>query len=620
MAPAPPRHQYGYPQPRSERPAWHGAAASLAAESKVPDFGNAFRDIDNLYGGGAPRSRSSTPERRYWRPHGRDVLSGQSPPPASVPMHRHEESASSTTPLMDHNGTLPRQSPSPVRRKQLSPVGAPAAIPFADRTYEQSRRASPRVTRDDGYGSYDNVQPRGFTHKPASSFPSQRDENPISYDRPTYRDRQSPAADRNDFEGVEGGRHSNAPLPASEFINASSKAERSDWLDEQSHSKKRMKWLIGAIIALLVIAGAVGGAVGGVLASKKSSHGSSASSHGAISTSAAGVYDFSSSQVQSLLNNKALHRVFPGMDYTPLNAQYPACLTVPPDQNNITLDIAMLSQLTPAVRLYGTDCNQTEMVLEAINLLQLNATLQIWLGVWLDNNQTSNDRQLAQMYTILHTYPSDHFAGLIIGNEILFRGDMPITNLAGILSEVRTNLTNLGLTLPVATSDLGDDWTAELALSSDIVMANVHPFFAGLTPDVAPNWTWEFWQTHDAQLTTTAATGAATWPKSIISEVGWPSEGGNDCGDASGTCPNDTAGAVASIENLNAFMDGFVCQSLVNGTTFFWFEAFDEPWKHQFDNGTKRWESKWGLIDEGRNVKTGLMIPDCGGKTLSKAY
>ncbi|KAK6431027.1 hypothetical protein LTR95_012816 [Oleoguttula sp. CCFEE 5521] len=296
------------------------------------------------------------------------------------------------------------------------------------------------------------------------------------------------------------------------------------------------------------------------------------------------------------------------MDYTPLNAQYPACLTVPPDQNNITLDIAMLSQLTPAVRLYGTDCNQTEMVLEAIKLLQLDATLQVWLGVWLDNNQTSNDRQLAQMYAILDTYPSDHFAGLIIGNEILFRGDMSITTLAGILSEV------------LATSDLGDDWTTELALSSDIVMANVHPFFAGLTPDVAPGWTWEFWQTHDAQLATASATGAATWPKSIISEVGWPSEGGNDCGNTSGTCPNDTAGAVASIENLNAFMDGFVCQSLANGTTFFWFEAFDEPWKHQFDNGTKRWESKWGLMDEGRNVKDGLVIPDCGGKALSKAY
>ncbi|OQO06916.1 hypothetical protein B0A48_07482 [Cryoendolithus antarcticus] len=509
-----------------------------------------------------------------------------------------------------------------IRRKQASPIRAPAAVPIASRLDKHFDGPPPKVFRDDGYGSYDIVQSSGRTNMPTLSLVEQPRGRPAAYDRPTYRDPRNVYVSEDDFEDVNRSRHSeiHAPVAASAYIDGSSKAERSDWLDEQRHSKKRMKWIIGIIIALLVVAGAVGGAVGGVLASKKSHSAGSTSNSGTTSTSTSGVYDLHSKPVQSLLNNKALHKVFPGMDYTPLNAQYPACLTVPPDQNNITLDIAMLSQLTPAVRLYGTDCNQTEMVLEAINLLDLNATLQVWLGVWLDNNQTSNDRQLAQMYTLLDTYPSDHFAGLIIGNEILFRGDMPITTLAGILAEVRTNLTTLALTLPVATSDLGDDWTAELALSSDIVMANVHPFFAGLTPDVAPGWTWEFWQTHDAQLRTASATGAATWPKSIISEVGWPSEGGNDCGNASGTCPSDTAGAVASIENLNAFMDGFVCQSLANGTTFFWFEAFDEPWKHQFDNGTRRWESKWGLMDEGKNVKDGLVIPDCGGKTISKAY
>ena len=222
------------------------------------------------------------------------------------------------------------------------------------------------------------------------------------------------------------------------------------------------------------------------------------------------------------------------------------------------------------MRLYGTDCNQTEMVLTAIDRLGYNSTLQVWLGVWLGNNDTTNARQLDSMYSILQTYPSSHFAGIIVGNEVLFRKDLPITTLASTLADVRTNLTALSISLPVATSDLGDDWTAELALDSDIVMANVHPFFAGVTPDVAPGWTYEFWQSHNAMLTTASGTTKAAWPNSIISEVGWPSEGGNDCGTQDGTCPSATAGAVASIENMNTFMDGFVCQSLANGTTFFW--------------------------------------------------
>lgn len=46
------------------------------------------------------------------------------------------------------------------------------------------------------------------------------------------------------------------------------------------------------------------------------------------------------------------------------------------------------------------------------------------------------------------------------------------------------------------------------------------------------------------------------------------------------------------------------------------FEAFDEPWKIQFNTRTQNWEDKWGLMDVNRNLKPGVVIPDCGGKTV----
>ena len=46
------------------------------------------------------------------------------------------------------------------------------------------------------------------------------------------------------------------------------------------------------------------------------------------------------------------------------------------------------------------------------------------------------------------------------------------------------------------------------------------------------------------------------------------------------------------------------------------FEAFDEPWKVKFNTPGKEWEDKWGLMDSGRNLKSGLKIPDCGGKSV----
>jgi exo-beta-1,3-glucanase (GH17 family) len=68
---------------------------------------------------------------------------------------------------------------------------------------------------------------------------------------------------------------------------------------------------------------------------------------------------------------------------------------------------------------------------------------------------------------------------------------------------------------------------------------------------------------------------------------------------------------------MNQFMADWVCPALENGTDYFWFEAFDEPWKVRFNKGDEQWEDKWGLMDPGRKLKPGIEIPDCGGKTAT---
>jgi hypothetical protein len=53
-------------------------------------------------------------------------------------------------------------------------------------------------------------------------------------------------------------------------------------------------------------------------------------------------------------------------------------------------------------------------------------------------------------------------------------------------------------------------------------------------------------------------------------------------------------------------------------TAAFRFEAFDEPWKEQFNTGDQNWEDRWGLMTPDRKLKPGLKIPDCGGKTANR--
>lgn len=390
--------------------------------------------------------------------------------------------------------------------------------------------------------------------------------------------------------------------------------EKSDWLKRQTMGKKKWNWIVGAIV-VIVILGAIGGGVAAALLEKKNASTSSSSSSSSTSSSPTsspsgdtqknGDLNKNSPEIIALMNNKNLHKVFPGIDYTPINTQYPDCLTNPPSPNNVTRDLAVLSQLTNTIRLYGTDCNQTEMVMHSISNLGLNGTMKVWLGVWQDTNTTTNARQLAQMYKILDTYGQSPFVGIIVGNEILFRKDMTEAQLVTLLGTVRSNLTAAGINLPVTTSDLGDNWTANLASAADYVMANVHPFFSGVNAVDAASWTYSFFHDNDASFKTDSS-------KLIISETGWPSAGGMDCGSAT-TCTN---GSVAGITEMNTFLNDWVCQSIANDSNYFWFEAFDEPWKIEFDTATENWEDKWGVMDVNRNLKDGLTIPDCSGKTV----
>ena len=335
--------------------------------------------------------------------------------------------------------------------------------------------------------------------------------------------------------------------------------EKSGLRAEEKASRKRKKTILivlGAILLMAIIGGAI---TAGILASRKPQGPSRGQS--AADDDGKGDLNKNSGEIQALMNNANLHRVFPGVAYTPFNGQYPECITNPPSQNNITRDVAVLSQLTKVIRLYGTDCNQTDMVLHALNQLSIT-DMKIWIAVWLDNNATTNARGLSDMYDIIKRNGADPFSGVVVGNEVLFREQMTVTELGKAAANVKSNLTAKGVSLPVAIADLGDKWEAELVKQVDVVMSNIHPFFGGPIASKAADWTKNFWTTHDVVLT------QGTSKKNIISEVGWPSAGGNKCG--ANKCKTDTDGSVAGIDELNTFMSDFVCQSLDEGVDFIW--------------------------------------------------
>jgi exo-beta-1,3-glucanase (GH17 family) len=407
---------------------------------------------------------------------------------------------------------------------------------------------------------------------------------------------------------------------STEFDTGARPEKSSAWLaGRKESSKKKRKWAIILLIFAVVAGALIGGIVGGVLNNGGGGGGGGGDGKGNSNSNGQSAQDdakengdlsITSSEIKDLMNNPDLHRVFPGMDYTPLNTQYPDCKKNPPSQNNVTRDVAVLSQLTNKIRLYGTDCNQTQMVIHAIDKLEMKDDIKIWLGVWQDDNASTNKRQLDQMWDILEKYGDKYFEGIILANEILFREQMTVQELGDIMNQTRERMANEGINLPVATSDLGDDWTPELGLQSDYIMANIHPFFSGTEAPDAANWTLNFWDKVNSPI------WKSDNSKNIISETGWPTSGGRSCGEAT-TCD---VGSVAGIDELNTFMADWVCQALDDKTNYFWFSAFDEPWKIRYNEKGKEWEDKWGLMDVDRNLKSGVKIPDCGGRNVADVF
>ncbi|CBQ71401.1 conserved hypothetical protein [Sporisorium reilianum SRZ2] len=311
----------------------------------------------------------------------------------------------------------------------------------------------------------------------------------------------------------------------------------------------------------------------------------------------AGVVSTTNNDPSQFVKDPRLHRSMYGVCYTPFHAQYPACGATQP---NVTEDIQLLSQLTTRIRLYGSDCSTSQLVLEAIK--QTKVDMSVFLAVWVGDNATTFARQVANIVDALATYGTDHVAGITVGNEYLLNGGSVATLLERIASVNATINTGKGKYVPIGTADAGSMVSTQLASGADYVMANVHPWFGGLPAPQAAGWIWEYTNTN-APAT---ALLAPNKPTLYVAEAGWPT-GANE------TRLATYQGATAGVDELNVFLETFVCQSNANVTEkglqpSFVFEAFDEPWKDALYGGV---EAHWGLFGADKKLKDGVVIPDC---------
>ncbi|CAA7259638.1 unnamed protein product [Cyclocybe aegerita] len=385
-------------------------------------------------------------------------------------------------------------------------------------------------------------------------------------------------------------------------------------LEKQQKQSRRSKWIVvGSVIALVVLI-AVGVTVGVVVSnnnkeksgSSSSSSGSSSGSSGSSSGSSGG----SSSNDPSVFDKDPnLHKSFYGMAYTPEGSL--------PDygcSNSLAgtiKDIQILSQLTSRIRLYGADCNQTALVLEAIK--QTKVDMQVFVGNYVvDGDPGAYERQREVIKEAIETYGTEHIAGVTVGNEFMLNyvtgrssndansaiGNEGAAILKANIEDTKKMIADMNLdkTIPVGNSDAGSFFNTQIMEAMDYGLSNVHAWFANTTAEDASKWVTDFFDETNVK----PAALLPNNPKMYIAETGWPT-------DSKDTSNKNNGAADASVPNLQIFLDTFVCQANSAGIGYFYFELVDEEWKDIKYGGV---EGHWGLFTKDRKLKD-VKIPDC---------
>jgi exo-beta-1,3-glucanase (GH17 family) len=255
------------------------------------------------------------------------------------------------------------------------------------------------------------------------------------------------------------------------------------------------------------------------------------------------------------------------VSYAPFrDGQDPLVETTQVTPQQIDEDLKFLARSTDCIRTYSIDNG-----LDKVPEIAQRYGLKVLHGLWLSNKVPRNRQQIATTVALAKKYP-DVIRAVIVGNEVLLRGEMSATELAAIIHEVKAQITQ-----PVTYADVWEFWLRyrDLANAVDFVTIHILPY----------------WEDFPFKASLAAAhvdsirkrvVAAIPNKEILIGEVGWPSEGRM----REGALPSPSNQARVIAETLTlAKRENFRVNVI---------EAFDQPWKRWLEGSTGRY---WGIFD-----------------------
>jgi glucan 1,3-beta-glucosidase len=255
------------------------------------------------------------------------------------------------------------------------------------------------------------------------------------------------------------------------------------------------------------------------------------------------------------------------MSYTPfrgLQTPLDPATMIPAAQ--IDDDLARLSEITDCVRTYSVDFG-----LDQITGIAAKYGLKVMQGLWLSSHPAKNNYQIETAITLANKYPGT-IRAVVVGNEVLLRGDMTATDLARTIRAVKARVR-----VPVTYADVWEFWlrNSDVANTVDFVTIHILPYWEDFPISAGKA---------RAHVDTIRRQVVDAFPgkEVLIGEVGWPSAG------------RMREGALPSPVNQAKVIQDVLALSKRENFNVNVIEAFDQPWKRALE-GTVG--GHWGLLD-----------------------
>ncbi|MBB3809427.1 beta-1,6-glucan synthase [Pseudochelatococcus contaminans] len=229
-------------------------------------------------------------------------------------------------------------------------------------------------------------------------------------------------------------------------------------------------------------------------------------------------------------------------------------------------DLARLAKVTDCVRTYATELN-----LDKVPEIARKHGLKVLQGIWLGGDPAHTAKEIGVGVQLARQH-DDVIIGLIVGNEVLLRGEMSAQDIAATIRRIKERVD-----VPVTYADVWEFWMRhrELADVVDFVTVHILPYWEDFPVPA---------EEAGAHIDSIREQVARAFPgkEILIGETGWPSAGRM----REGALPSPSAQARALHDILTIAHQKNYRVNVIEG--------FDQPWKRRLE-GTVG--GHWGIFD-----------------------